>query len=109
MVFGDEKMINEERNKWNYLPGLSIFGAVISVLVFIISALSWGGIPPKNLSQLVFGWGFGLFILFISYYYWMKRLDDLGKQEMKQDIQAIDNKCNDIENKLIEINTKQTQ
>lgn len=91
----------ESKSKWEMLPGLSIFGAVISILVFIISGLFWGGIPPKDISQLIFGWGFGLFILFISYHYWMRKLNDNEKEEMKQDIQAIDKKCNDIENKLI--------
>ena len=93
-------------NKWNYLPGLSIFGAIVSILFMILSFLLWGGIPPKDTSQLIFGLGFGLFVLFVSWYYWIKRMDDIEKEEMKNDIQAIDKKCNDNENNLIKLKTK---
>lgn len=99
--FRNNNLIKEE-SWWNKLPALSIFGAITSVLVFIISGLFWGGIPPKDPSQLIFGWGFGFFILFISYYYWIVRLKDSEVEEIKQDIQAIDKKADNLEIKFID-------
>ena len=96
----------EEKSKWNHLPGLSIFGAMLGILVMIISFLKWGGVPPIDISQLIFGLGFGLSILFVSYYYWTKKMDDIGILEMQKDIQAIDKKCNDLENHIIKLNSK---
>lgn len=59
---------------------LAIFGAVMGFLIIIFSGVRWG-IIWDDLSQMIFGVGLGVVIMFYSYIYnWMKHVDSKLKK-----------------------------
>jgi hypothetical protein len=72
-----------------------------SFLWFLISVRQWA-IDYYNLSNLLFAMGFFLLGLYVAYDQWIKSLKEKEMEDIKKDIQAIDEKLNRLEIYLIE-------
>ena len=75
-------------------------GIVLASFIWLaISVKQWAFDYP-DLSSLIFAIGFFFVGLFVSYVLWY----NTNNEEVKKDIQALDNKLNKLEVKLIELN-----
>jgi len=79
---------------------IKTMGIVLASFIWLaISVKQWAFDYP-DLSSLIFAIGFFFVGLFVSYVLWY----NTNNEEVKKDIQALDNKLNKLEVKLIELN-----
>jgi hypothetical protein len=79
---------------------IKTMGIVLASFIWLAISIKQWAFDYPDLSNLIFAIGFFFVGLFVSYVLWY----NTNNEEVKKDIQALDNKLNNLEVKLIELN-----